>query len=194
MVAAAVILRKAPLPVRIDDSKRLTPAQRERAFEIILDSAEVGFGIVCAERIDERNILRASLEAMRWAVEDLPHPADFLLVDGLSAPPLSTPCWPLVRGDRRSYVIACASIMAKVLRDRLMTFYHQLVPDYAFDLHKGYGTSLHAARLRDHGPSVFHRRSFRPVLEAILASAGSPVVAATSPASCEPMAAASIAA
>lgn len=189
VVAAAVVLRRASLPVRIDDSKRLTPAQRERAFGVILDHSEVGFGIICAERIDHSNILRAALEAMRCAIEDLAQPVDFLLVDGIRIPPLSTPCWPLVHGDRRSYVIACASIMAKVLRDRLMTFYHELIPAYAFDLHKGYGTSLHAARLRDHGPSVFHRRSFKPVVEA-MASAGTPMVATPPPVAAELLAAA----
>jgi ribonuclease HII len=78
---------------------------------------------------------------------------------------MSVPAYPFVRGDQRSYVIACASIMAKVLRDRLMRFYHELAPEYAFDRHKGYGTATHADRLRTFGACVFHRRSFRPVLE-----------------------------
>ena len=167
MVAAAVILHRSHLPVRIDDSKRLTSAQRARAFEVILDHAEVGFGVVSAEDIDERNILQATLVAMQEAVHDLPRPADLVLVDGTIAPTLPSPCLPLVHGDQRSYVIGCASIMAKVLRDRLMEFYHELCPHYAFNRHKGYGTRLHAARLREFGPSIFHRRSFRPVCEAI---------------------------
>lgn len=167
VVAAAVILHHARLPVRIDDSKRLTSAQRSRAFAVILDRAEVGFGVVSAQDIDRRNILQATLLAMQQAIQDLPQPADLILVDGTAAPSVSTPCRPLVHGDQRSYVIGCASIMAKVLRDRLMEFYHELCPRYAFDRHKGYGTRLHAARLREFGPSIFHRRSFRPVLEAI---------------------------
>ena len=165
VVAAAVILRTRRLPVRIDDSKRLTPLERARAFRVILDHAAVGFGIVCADEIDHRNILQAALLAMQQAMEDLPAPPELFLIDGPIAPRSAIPCRPIVRGDQCSYVIGCASIMAKVLRDRLMAFYHELAPDYALDRHKGYGTALHAQRLRALGPSVFHRRSFRPVRE-----------------------------
>lgn len=172
VVAAAVILRTSRLPVRIDDSKRLTSGQRARAFRVILDHADVGFGIRCAQDIDRINILQAAHAAMQDAIRELQSPPDLILLDGRLPlrPPL--PCWPLIRGDRRSYVIGCASIMAKVLRDSLMAFYHRLDPRYAFDRHKGYGTALHADRLRALGPSVFHRRSFRPVADAMLAAAG----------------------
>ena len=166
VVAAAVIPPATPLSVRIDDSKRLTPRQRERAFGLLLERAEVGFGIVCAAEIDRRNILQATLLAMQHAIADLPQPPELILVDGLHVPTVATPCWPFIGGDQRSYAIACASIMAKVLRDRLMAFYHTLVPGYAFQQHKGYGTALHAARLRRFGPSVLHRRTFKPVLDA----------------------------
>jgi len=169
VVAAAVVLRNERLPARIDDSKRLTSAQRARAFHVILEHAGVGFGIVCAEEIDRRNILHATLLAMQHAILDLPQPARLILVDGTVSPPVSTPCWPIVHGDQRSYVISCASIMAKVLRDRLMEFYHTLFPRYGFNRHKGYGTALHATRLHALGPSPLHRRSFRPVAEAIAA-------------------------
>lgn len=165
-MAAAVVLRTSHLPVRIDDSKRLTRTQRERAFHVILECAETGVGIVCAETIDQRNILQATLLAMREAIQDLPHPPDLILVDGRMAPDVPTPCWLLVHGDQRSQVIGCASIIAKVVRDQLMAFYHQLDPRYAFHQHKGYGTALHAMRLKAHGPSVFHRRSFKPVFDA----------------------------
>lgn len=168
VVAAAVILHRPSLPVRIDDSKRLTRLQRERAFRIILEHADVGFGIVCAEAIDQWNILQATFLAMRQAVEELPAPPQLVLVDGGATPKLTVPCWPIIHGDQRSYVIACASIMAKVLRDGLMTFYHDLSPAYAFNRHKGYGTALHTERLSLHGPSVFHRRTFRPVRESLL--------------------------
>jgi len=163
VVAAAVILRKAILPVRIDDSKRLTSRQRETAYDVILRHAEVGVGIVCAEEIDQRNILQATLLAMQTAIHDLPSGADLILVDGTHTPDVATPCRALVRGDQRSYVIGCASIVAKVLRDRLMTFYHELYPDYAFHRHKGYGTVLHAQRLNQCGPSFLHRHSVAPV-------------------------------
>ena len=169
VIAAAVILRTRRLPVRIDDSKRLTPAQRARAYCVILDHAAVGFGIVCADEIDHRNILQASLLAMQQAMEDLPAPPpELCLIDGPIVPRCALPCRPVVHGDRRSYVIGCASIMAKVLRDHLMEFYHELAPGYGLDRHKGYGTALHAQRLLALGPSVFHRRSFRPVRELLL--------------------------
>ena len=163
VVAAAVILRRRRLPVRIDDSKRLTALQRVRAFEHILRHAEVGVGIVSAEEIDRRSILAATLAAMQQAVAALSHPPDLVLVDGLTAPPLSMPAWPLVHGDARSYPIACASIVAKVVRDSLMEFYHRLLPAYRFHQHKGYGTALHARLLDQWGPSLLHRLSFRPV-------------------------------
>ena len=163
MVAAAVILRREPLPVRIDDSKRLTAAQRARAFNVILKFAAVGIGIACAEEIDERNILQASLWAMRRAIDDLPDAPTLVLVDGPFAPAVDIPCRPIIRGDQRSYVISCASIVAKVLRDRLMAFYHELYPHYGFTRHKGYGTALHGARLRRFGPCLLHRASFAPV-------------------------------
>ena len=163
VVAAAVILRTPLLPIRIDDSKRLSAPARARAFDVIMDHAEVGFGMASAEEIDQANILQASLLAMSRAILDLPSTPDLVLVDGSTAPMLRIPCWPLVQGDRRSYLISCASIMAKVLRDRLMEFYHGLYPRYAFHRHKGYGTLLHAARLRQFGPSVLHRHTFRPV-------------------------------
>ena len=163
VVAAAVILRRRRLAVRIDDSKRLTPLARERAYEVILTHADVGVGIVSAQEIDRRNILHATLLAMREAVEDLPMAADLILVDGRDVPAVSSPCWPVVHGDRLSYVISCASIVAKVVRDRLMAFYHELYPEYAFHQHKGYGTMLHAQCLQQFGPSVLHRWTFHPI-------------------------------
>ena len=163
MVAAAVILRRQPQGVRIDDSKRLTPAQRERAYPVILRCADVGIGLASPEEIDRLNILQATLTAMRRAVFDLPAPPDLLLVDGTNAPLVSMPCRPIVHGDRHSALIGCASIVAKVVRDRLMAFYHELLPQYAFNEHKGYGTPLHAERLRQFGPSILHRLTFEPV-------------------------------
>ncbi len=172
VVAAAVILRRRRLPARIDDSKRLTKGLRERAFAVILEHAEISFGIACADEIDSHNILQATFLAMRRAVEGLPTPPALVLVDGHLAPPIEPPCRPIVGGDATCYVISCASIMAKVFRDSLMEFYHRLHPRYGFNRHKGYGTSLHAERLRRFGPSVFHRQTFRPVRESIVMEAG----------------------
>ena len=163
VVAAAVILPSTPLPVRIDDSKRLSPSRREAAFAVILEKASVGFGVVNPQIIDERNILQATFLAMQLAFEDLGGSASVVLVDGNAAPKLSVFCIPVVRGDQRSLAIAAASIMAKVLRDRLMALYHELEPRYAFNVHKGYGTPLHHQRLKEYGSSLFHRQSFSPV-------------------------------
>lgn len=170
VVAAAVMLRRTRLPVRVDDSKRLTRLQRERAFEVILEHAEVGFGIVSAEEIDRRNIHHATLLAMREAVRDLRSAPTLVLVDGAFLPPITAHGLSVVRGDAHCYPISCASIMAKVLRDSLMRFYHTLHPGYAFDRHQGYGTPVHACRLRALGPCLLHRRSFRPVADALAAA------------------------
>jgi ribonuclease HII len=166
VVAAAVILHRANLPVRIDDSKRLTARQRASAFTVIEANADVGFGIVCADMIDQRNILQATLYAMHVAIAHLPVTPDLALIDGNVIPPSPVPCRALVRGDQRSYVISCASIMSKVLRDSLMVFYDRLAPRYGFKRHKGYGTPFHAQQLQRYGPCVFHRESFRPVRDA----------------------------
>ncbi|MBI4342579.1 MAG: ribonuclease HII [Candidatus Omnitrophica bacterium] len=163
VVAAAVILRSRPQGVRIDDSKRLTARQRERAYAVILRCADVGIGLASPEEIDHLNILQATLMAMRRAILDLPAPPDVLLIDGTIAPAVPIPCRPIAHGDRLSEVIGCASIVAKVVRDRLMHFYHDLLPQYAFDQHKGYGTPLHTERLRQFGPSLLHRLTFEPV-------------------------------
>lgn len=164
MVAAAVLLTtRRQLPVRIDDSKRLSPSQRLAAFRVILRHAHVGVGMVPADAVDTVNIRQATLQAMRQAVERLGVAPDVVLVDGNDPPSLSVPCWPIIDGDRLSYPIACASIVAKVSRDALMAFYHRLFPEYGFDRHKGYGTAEHLALLRAHGPSLIHRMSFEPV-------------------------------
>ena len=166
VVAAAVILRETRFAVRIDDSKRLTPMQRAAAYHAIMARAEVGIGIVSADDIDRHNILQATLRAMTAAIRDLSTEPDLILVDGPMAPPLTIPCWPVVHGDQRSRAIACASIVAKTVRDGLMAFYHELYPGYQFCRHKGYGTSLHARALDALGPCLLHRRSFRPVAAA----------------------------
>ena len=149
--------------IRIDDSKQLTPRQRERAFEAILRCAHVGVGLACAEEIDRDNILQATLLAMRRAISDLPIQPEMILVDGPVVPRVELPCWPIIHGDALSRVIACASIVAKVTRDRLMRFYHRLLPHYAFDEHKGYGTPRHRLALAQWGPSPLHRLSFQPM-------------------------------
>ena len=163
VVAAAVILRTGSLSVRIDDSKRLSARQRERAFRAILRQGDIGVGIACAEEIDQRNILQATLHAMAQALRELPEPPDLVLIDGTQTPPVSFPCQAIPHGDHLSYPISCASIVAKVLRDEMMRFYDRLYPHFSFHQHKGYGTQRHAEALERWGPSFLHRRSFEPV-------------------------------
>lgn len=165
VVAAAVVLRRQRLPVRIDDSKRLTPPARTKACRVILASADVGIGVSSPEEIDRHNILQATLLAMQRAIDDLPRRPNRVVVDGTAAPLVGMPCETMIRGDQRHYAISCASIVAKVIRDQLMMFYDALYPGYAFGVHKGYGTPLHAAQLGRLGPCLLHRRSFAPIRE-----------------------------
>lgn len=160
VVAAAVILRDFRFKNRIADSKALTKLSRERAYEEILRKADVGIGIVGEKDIDMVNILRASLRAMELAVYDLGVRPDHLLIDGNIPPELPHPKTTIIDGESHSISIACASIVAKVTRDFIMSYYDMLYPEYGFARHKGYGTKLHFLAIRRFGPSPIHRRSF----------------------------------
>jgi ribonuclease HII len=169
VVAAAVCLParwlKDGLPKTLEglnDSKQLTPAQREVYYAALTAEAEVCFGIaqVEADRIDEINILRATHLAMNKALEQLRPAPQHALVDGGPVKTLRVPHTAIVKGDSRSYSIAAASVLAKVTRDRLMVEYDRQFPAYGFAMHKGYGTAAHLAALAKHGPSPIHRRSF----------------------------------
>jgi ribonuclease HII len=168
VVAACVILPfECSLP-GLNDSKKLTPAQRETVFAAIQKQARgIGVGMVDAERIDAINILRAAHEAMRLALDDLPPgmQPDLALIDGLPVRPFPVAQVALVRGDGRSASIAAASIVAKVTRDRLMCDLDPLYPAYGFAGHKGYPAPNHLRALATSGPCPLHRRSFRPVAE-----------------------------
>lgn len=165
VVAAAVVLDPDRIPEGLDDSKRLTCAQREALFRQILVSAQgVSIASVSAEGIDASNILRASLEAMRRALCGLAVRPKLALADGRDIPP-GLPCAgrALVRGDRRSQSIAAASIVAKVMRDRMMTDCGRRHMHYGFEAHMGYATARHRAAIEIHGPVArLHRISFAP--------------------------------
>jgi ribonuclease HII len=166
VVASAVILPRDFPDDQVADSKKLTPAQRERLYEIIYHHAlTVGIGIVDAGEIDRINILRASLLAMAMAVENLCPQPDYLLIDGTFPVCLEIPQHPIPKGDALSISIAAASIIAKVTRDRLMNAYHLYYPQFGFFRHKGYPTKDHREAIRIHGCSPIHRRSFRGVAE-----------------------------
>jgi ribonuclease HII len=161
VVAAAVIFPPDYLNSEINDSKKLSPAKREKLYEIIeKDSLAIGMRVVDADVIDNINILQASLQAMRDAVLELSASPDFLLVDGLHRIPIITPQKPLVKGDSLSISIAAASIIAKVSRDRIMEMYHRQFPQYNFQKNKGYGTKEHLNAIRRFGVCKIHRKSF----------------------------------
>ncbi len=168
VVAAAVILPPEDCyPVVLRDSKKLTPARREAAFEFLRDlpGSAIGVGIVEAEEIDRINILEATRKAMLIALNALPITPAALLIDALRLPGTDIPQRGLVRGEQASVSIAAASIVAKVTRDRIMIEADRLHPAYGFARHKGYGTRRHLEALAEHGPSPIHRLSFRPVRE-----------------------------
>jgi len=142
----------------------MTPLSRELAYRAILRHASIGIGAAGAEEIDRIGIGRATHLAMVRALAKLPVTPELVLVDGNTLPrdcPL--PMQAIVRGDGKSLSIACASIVAKVVRDQWMGLVHALHPEYGFLRHKGYGTGRHVERLEEIGPCRFHRFSFRPI-------------------------------
>lgn len=165
VVAAAVILPECFDLPGLNDSKQVPPKLRERLFVGIRRQAAVGVGIVSASEIDELNILQATLKAMCLAVRRLRQTADYLLIDGITPVPLLLPQQTVKQGDARSSSIAAASIMAKVVRDRMMVAYDRLYPEYGFAGHKGYGSAGHLEAIARLGPSPLHRRTFRGVRE-----------------------------
>ena len=165
VVASAVILFQIPASHFIDDSKCLTPQARESAYRAILRVSAIGIGAAGPEEIDRIGIHAATHSAMVRALQKLPLLPRLVLVDGLYIPKdCPVPAQPLVRGDGRSLSIACASIVAKVVRDQWMQLIHRLHPEYGFRQHKGYGTQRHLKALERYGPSRFHRFSFEPVV------------------------------
>jgi ribonuclease HII len=162
--AAAVILDPLRPVAGLKDSKLLSPSRREMLFEIIQERA-VAYSIAYAtvEEIDRLNILQATMLAMQRAVQALQIPPDEAWIDGNRCPKLSCRARAFVQGDRLHPVISAASILAKTARDAEMLRMHERYPQYGFDQHKGYPTAEHLARLRQHGASAIHRRSFAPV-------------------------------
>lgn len=163
VVSAAVILKTKRFQNRIDDSKLLTPSQRENAFLEIEEKAYLSLSIINEKVIDRINILEATKLSMQRAISSLrPHP-DFVLIDGNAPLDIDSPFKNIINGDAKSLSIACASIVAKVTRDRIMVVYHKKWPEYGFREHKGYGTKSHLEVLRKLGPSPIHRLTFKSV-------------------------------
>jgi len=167
LVAAAVILPAHPRIPNLNDSKKLSQKARERLFDYILDtSLAVGVGIRSARFVDEFGIVTATFSAMKSAIQMLVFkecPPDLVVVDGYPIPDLEMDQEALIRADNRVASVACASIVAKVIRDRMMTEFEEIYPGYGFAKHKGYCTEEHVECLRQMGPCPIHRRSFEPV-------------------------------
>jgi len=166
VVAAAVILPEDFELPGLNDSKLISERKRNQLFPMIYEQAlAIGIGVSRADEIDRINILQATLLGMSRAVMRLPVAADFLLVDGITPVPLGIEQKTLKKGDSRSLSIAAASVIAKVVRDRIMLAYDRLFPEYGFSGHKGYGSEKHRNAVALHGPCVCHRRSFAGVKE-----------------------------
>lgn len=153
--------------VKITDSKKMNQAQREQAYEFLIKSGHYGLGAAESHEIDTLGLSKANLLAFHRAIKALPLKPDLILIDGRDKITLETtnniPFKTFIRGDSLIKAISCASIIAKVTRDRLMTDYAKIYPKYHFESHKGYGTRQHLNALKKHGVSPLHRLSFKPV-------------------------------
>lgn len=165
VVASAVVLPDSlDGDLGINDSKQLTPIKREEIFDIVNEIAkDVGVGIVEVNDVDKLGVAQATYVAMQRAVEDLKQPPDHILVDGFKVNFKDIRSTGIIEGDAKSLSIAAASVVAKVVRDKLMVEAHKKYPRFGFAIHKGYGTKLHQERIQTHGICGIHRRSFEPV-------------------------------
>ena len=161
VVACAVILPKDCDILYINDSKKLSASKREELFYVIMEKAvSVGIGMVGPERIDQINILQATYEAMRQAIQKLEPQPDLLLNDAVTIPMVDIEQVPIIKGDAKSISIGAASIIAKVTRDRMMEEYDNIYPGYGFSSNKGYGSAEHIKAIKEFGPTPIHRKSF----------------------------------
>lgn len=164
VVAAAVILNRDDIPKGLNDSKKLSHAQRERLFDEIMARAMVAIASSSAPTIDRIDIRKASLDAMRRALAQLPARPDFALIDGRDLPPgMHCRGKAVIKGDARSLSVAAASIVAKVTRDRMMARASLTFPGYGFERHMGYATEDHRRAITARGACILHRMSFRPL-------------------------------
>ena len=166
MVAAAVILPESFQLPGLTDSKKLTEKQRDGLYpQIRRQATAVGIGVASVEEIDQINILQATLLAMQRAISRLSLVPDHLLIDGITPLSLEISQQTLKKGDSRSLSIAAASVVAKVVRDRIMLSLDRQLPEYGFSKHKGYGTLRHRQSIAKFGPSCQHRKTFSGVKE-----------------------------
>ncbi len=175
VVSAAVVLPEGIDLPGIDDSKKLTPARRNRLYDQLYGVARsIGIGVVDVVEIDRINILQASLQSMRMAVANLKPQADYLLIDGIFTLAGEIPQRAIKKGDSLSISIAAASIVAKVTRDRIMVQVDELFPEFGFRRHKGYPTKAHREAIARFGCCPIHRRTFKGVREYLALELNSP--------------------
>lgn len=160
VVAACVVLPKDPLIEGVNDSKKLSEKKRETLYERIVSLGSFGVGVVDWSTIDEINILQATKLAFKAAYENMANRVEALIVDAVKGLDVPAEQLPLIHGDAVSYLVAAASIVAKVTRDRMMMEYDRLYPQYGFARNKGYGTAEHIEAIRKFGPCPIHRMSF----------------------------------
>lgn len=161
VVTCCVVMPPEPLIEGVNDSKKLSEKKREMLFDKIMETAiAVGFGVCSEKVIDEINILNATKRAFAEAYRNMDHPCGAALIDAVDGIDIPCRAVPIIHGDALSYSIACASILAKVKRDRFMVEADKLYPQYDFAKNKGYGTAAHIEALKKAGPCEIHRRSF----------------------------------
>ena len=162
VVVAACIMPRNSMIEGVNDSKKVSEKKREELFEIITNEAiSYGVGIIDQKEIDRINILNATKEGLTMAVKELNSRPDLIIVDALTK--IDTdgiPYESIIKGDAKCYSISCASIIAKVTRDRIMREWDQVYPQYGFIKHKGYGTAAHINAIKEYGPCPIHRKSF----------------------------------
>ena len=162
VVVASVIMPKDSMIEGINDSKKVSEKKREKLYDLILNEAiSYGVGIIDQEEIDRINILNATKEGLTNSIKELSTKPEIILVDALKdIDTLGVPYKSIIKGDAKAYTIACASIIAKVTRDRIMREWDNVYPQYGFSAHKGYGTAKHIAAIKQYGLCPLHRKSF----------------------------------
>lgn len=162
VVVAAVIMPKDSFIEGINDSKKVSEKKREKLYDEIINSCiSYGVGIIDQNKIDDINILEATRLGVKQAVESMKQKPDIILVDALTKIDTGgVPYKSIIKGDAKEYSIACASIIAKVTRDRIMREWDEVFPVYGFAKHKGYGTANHIKAIKENGPCILHRKSF----------------------------------
>ena len=164
VVSAAVILNPQANLIGLNDSKKLSADKRQSlSNEIKIHSISWSIGVATVLEIDEINILRASLLSMTRAIKNLSEVPEKVIVDGQYTPEIDVPCEAIIRGDSIDESIMAASILAKVERDKIMLELDKKYPNYRFGQHKGYPTKIHLDALREFGPCIEHRQSFKPI-------------------------------